>query len=263
MCQTGCGGLFSAPGACRRARAARRRMSARCGAVSAVHALDDRLRTVAAMVRPGALLADVGSDHAALICALALDGVIPGGIASDIHPKPLARARREIARNGLGCRIVCRLGDGLAAMEKDEVEDIVLAGMGGELIAKILGDCSWDNLSEKRFLLQPMTRAPFLRRWLYANGFEILTERACCASGRPYTVMQAGYTGMRSSLGEYDLYCYAGELTCDSSPEARAFLRRTASSLLTRERGIAPRDPDGAARLRCLTNKLLTVIEEE
>lgn len=237
-------------------------MSAGCRAMSAVQALDCRLRTIAEMVRPGARLADVGSDHAALVCALALDGVIPGGVASDIHAGPLERTRAEIARNRLSDRIACRLGDGLSVLDSGEVDDLVLAGMGGELIADILGRCTWENLSEKRFLLQPMTRAPFLRRWLYANGFEIVAERACCASGRPYTVMQVRYTGVRSRLGEYDLYCYAGELTCSLSPEAKLFLRRAASSLLTRERGIAATDSDVAARLRCLANKLLTVIEE-
>lgn len=230
--------------------------------MSAIETLDPRLRAIASMVRSGVRLADIGCDHGYLICALTRDGQITGGIACDINEKPLEKAREEIKRQGLEDKIACRLGDGLFPLAPDEVDDIVIAGMGGEMIASILERCGWDSFDNKRFLLQPMTKAPFLRHWLCTNGFCISAEKACVSGRHPYTVMRVTYTGWRCKLSEYDLYCYAGELPCDMSQEARTYLWRTVSSLRRRESGVEPTDPARAARLRGLINKLITVIEE-
>ncbi|PWM21071.1 MAG: SAM-dependent methyltransferase [Oscillospiraceae bacterium] len=229
---------------------------------SAVSSLDARLRTIASFVRQGSRLADVGCDHGYLICALTADGVILGGIACDINEKPLNQARHEIERLHLSDKIACRLGDGLSVVQENEADDIVIAGMGGETIAEILSECRWKQLDDKRFLLQPMTRAPYLRRWLCTHGFEILAERACVCGDHAYTVMQTRFTGKRCQLGEYDLYCYAGELTCDVSAEAKRFLNRAVYALRKQERGIERSDPAHASALRRLVNKLVTVIEE-
>lgn len=230
--------------------------------MSAVETLDIRLRNIASMVRCGARLADIGCDHGYLICALMRDGVIDGGIACDINEKPLDKARSEIARQGLTDKIACRLGDGLFPLEQDEADDIVIAGMGGEMIASILERCPWTNMVNKHFLLQPMTKAPFLRHWLCTNGYGITSEHACVSGNHVYTVMQVGYTGQRCKLSEYDLYCYAGELTCDPSQEARMFLWRVVASLRKQENGVEASDPARAAELYRLINKLITVIEE-
>lgn len=231
--------------------------------MSAVETLDPRLRSIASLVRSGSRLADIGCDHGYLICALMRDGRIDGGIACDINEKPLDKARGEIERQGLTYKIACRLGDGLFPLDQDEVDDIVIAGMGGEMIASILERCPWESLTNKQFLLQPMTKAPFLRHWLCTNGYCISAEKASLSSGHAYTVMRVSYTGWRCKLSEYDLYCYAGELACDLSEEARAYLWRTVLSLKRQENGVEPTDPEKAARLRCLINKLITVIEEE
>lgn len=230
--------------------------------MSAVEMLDIRLRNIASMVRCGSRLADIGCDHGYLICALMRDGIIDGGIACDINEKPLNKARSEIIRHGLEEKIICRLGDGLIPLEQDDADDIVIAGMGGEMIASILERCTWSSLANKRFLLQPMTKVPFLRHWLCTNGFCILSERACVSGKHVYTVMQVSYTGRKCKLSKYDLYCYAGELACDPSKEARMFLWRTVASLRKKEDGVEPTDPDKATELRRLINKLVTVIEE-
>lgn len=227
-----------------------------------IDALDLRLNTIASMVRSGVRLADIGCDHGYLVCALMRDGMITSGLACDINEKPLNKARSEIARHGLDGKIECRLGDGLESVGSDEVDDIVIAGMGGEMIAAILERCNWSNMTEKRFVLQPMTKAPILRRWLCNNGFSIIGEHACVCAKHVYTVMSVKYTGRKCKMGEYDLYCYSGELTCDPSPEAKLFLIRALSSLKKRKRGIEAVDPDTAGKLLRLINKLTTVIEE-
>ena len=64
----------------------------------------------------------------------------------------------------------------------DEVEDIAIAGMGGETIAAILEGAPWVKDARLRLVLQPMTHAEVLRFWLVHNAFQI-TREAVIAEG--------------------------------------------------------------------------------
>lgn len=227
--------------------------------MSAVAGLDGRLAAIAGLVRRGTRLADVGCDHGHLICALAADGVIMGGIACDVNEKPLAKAAAEAERLGLSNRVFCRVADGLDAVGPDEADDVVVAGMGGELIAGILSRCPWAEQEGKRFLLQPMTRAPLLRDWLAQNGYELETERACRAAGRIYTVMAAFHTGQRRRLAWDDLWLHAGALPRHPSREAALYISRYAATLRRRASGIAAGDPEQARSLEALAARLLAL----
>lgn len=231
--------------------------------MSLVEKLDPRLKTIASLVRKGSRVADIGCDHGYLVCALMQDGVVSGAIATDANEKPLEHAVTAIRQCGLEDKIPCRLGDGLTVLEPQEADDIIIAGMGGELIASILENCDWDDFSGKHFLLQPMTRAPHLRRWLCNNGFGIVAERACISGDYPYTVMLVTYTGRRCRLGEFDLYCYSGELTCVHTEEARQYLNRLIKSLIKQKNGIEAVDPQRSFELQRLIDKLITVVQEE
>jgi len=223
--------------------------------------LDERLSTIASLVPQGARVADIGCDHGCLICSLVESGRAVGGVACDLREGPLSQARHEIGRRNLENRIDCRIGDGLSCVGQDEADVIVLAGMGGELIAEILGQCAWDNLGDKLFLLQPMTRPSHLRRWLCRNGWEIESETACIAARHPYTVMRVRRTGRCLVLGEYDLYAFIGALSKTPSPAARVYIRHIAAALIRRETGILGADPQEAAKLRALSNKMIAMTE--
>ena len=100
-----------------------------------MNTLDKRISAVAALVRQDSRLADIGTDHAYLPVYLVQAGVCPSAIASDIGAGPLDAARRTVTENGLTSEIALRLGNGLATVSAGEVEDIAIAGMGGETIA--------------------------------------------------------------------------------------------------------------------------------
>ena len=164
--------------------------------------LDNRLKLCADFVRSGAKLADIGTDHAYLPVWLCRIGRCPCAIAADINPEPLKRGQSTIIESGMSDRIETRLSDGLNEIKSDEADDIVIAGMGGELIAKILSECSFAADNSKHFILQPMTKSEELIAWLCENGFKILKQDCCVASGKCYTVLLVKYSGEKHSADE-------------------------------------------------------------
>lgn len=162
--------------------------------------LGNRLKACAEYV-VGKKACDVGTDHGYLAAELLLSGKCSFAIAADINEKPLESARSTLHRHGLGERSRLVLSDGVKNVDLDGVTDIIIAGMGGELISAIL---SQKPLGGINLVLQPMTKAPFLRRYLAENGFELLGETAVEESGRLYTVMNAVFTGKKREISELE-----------------------------------------------------------
>lgn len=162
--------------------------------------LSVRLAAVAARVRQGARVADIGTDHALLPVWLLQSGKCPSAVASDIGEGPAAAARRTVTGAGLESVITVRVGDGLAPVLPDEVDDIVIAGMGGETIAEILSAAPWVAHERYRLVLQPMSKPERLRLFLAENGFSPQEESIVAEGERLYTVMTVVFTGERRSL---------------------------------------------------------------
>ena len=214
--------------------------------------LDKRLTMVASMVRRGSRVADIGTDHAYLPVYLVQAGFCPGGIAADIRSGPLDAARRTVTEAGLTDAIALRLGDGLTPVEAGEADDIVVAGMGGETIVEILSAAAWVKDTRLRLVLQPMTRAEELRRWLLTNGFTIAEERLVQDGHRLYPVLAAAYTAAEPEADEY--LFYAGFFTDE---EGRPYREMMAEHLTRRAAGlIHGGDKEGAARLNAIVKRL-------
>lgn len=207
--------------------------------------LDARLAMVAACIRPGSRLADIGTDHAYLPVWLVEAGVCPSAIASDLRPGPLESARRTVEAAGLSDRISLRLGDGLSTVQPGEAEDIAIAGMGGETIAAILAAAPLVQDKAVRLVLQPMSRAEELRRFLLENGFSLLAERLVTDGAHLYPVMTAVYTQAPPPADALPIY--AGAF---SVQEGRPYRQRMAAHLRRRAAGIARAGGDAAEWLR-------------
>lgn len=150
--------------------------------------LQPRLRAIADLVPPGSLLADVGTDHGYIPAALLLEGRIDQAIASDIGREPLDHASRTARQWGVADRMDLRLCDGLSAIAPGEADTVVIAGMGGDNIASILSAAPWTR-ENTLLLLQPMSKAEVLRRWLPENGYAVTAEELVLDKGTIYPIL--------------------------------------------------------------------------
>lgn len=197
--------------------------------------LDSRLQLCASMVRENVKLADIGTDHAYLPIWLARQERISKAIAADIHLGPLQKAASNVRRYRVEEIVSTRLSDGLDEIFPNEADDIVIAGMGGELIANILGKAPWLKNQDKHLILQPMTSAEELRRFLQQEGYAVQTEQAAVDGSHAYTVMLAVYNPQ--NVPKNELYPYIGLLLGDTE-ESKEYIRRQVNSIEKRANGL-------------------------
>lgn len=184
--------------------------------------LDRRLAAAASLVRPDQAVCDVGTDHGYLPVYLAEAGHTGPITACDINEAPLAAARRTIGAAALTERIRLIRSDGLKQIPPALAEDVVICGMGGELIGRIVIECPYLRQPERRLILQPMTRASELRRSLSGAGFAIQRELAVIDGHHRYTVMSVSWTG--KSLPDDPLFWAVGKLPDEATDEAIAYV---------------------------------------
>lgn len=147
-----------------------------------------RLLKIASFIKKGERVADIGTDHGYLPIYLRKEGISPAVLACDIKESPLAVAKKNVALSNTD-GIDFRLCDGLSGIAAEEVDAIIIAGMGGELICEIIKACPWAKGSRKHFILQPMNSPEAVREFLYKNGYKITAESATTDAGRVYTVL--------------------------------------------------------------------------
>ncbi|HGD5207375.1 TPA: tRNA (adenine(22)-N(1))-methyltransferase TrmK [Streptococcus pneumoniae] len=164
--------------------------------------ISKRLELVASFVPQGAILLDVGSDHAYLPIELVERGKIESAIAGEVVEGPYQSAVKNVEAHGLEEKIQVRLANGLAAFEEeDRVSVITIAGMGGRLIARILEEGLGKLANVERLILQPNNREDDLRIWLQNHGFQIVAESILEEAGKFYEILvvEAGQMKLSAS----------------------------------------------------------------
>ena len=150
--------------------------------------LSKRLAAIAALVRHDCRVADIGTDHARLPIFLAESGRVISAIAADIAAGPLNKARENISAAGLGGKIELVQSDGLKGIDPHAVDDIIIAGMGGETVADILEAGGFEFLPNHRFILNPMSRPERLEARLKAADFEVIHHETVTEGRRTYHI---------------------------------------------------------------------------
>jgi tRNA (adenine22-N1)-methyltransferase len=160
---------------------------------AAARMLSKRLSAIADLVPPGARVADIGSDHALLPAWLVSAGKSPLAVAGEVRDGPLKASAARVEADGLADRVAVRKGDGLAVVAPGEVDCVVIAGMGGALIASILdaGEAAGRLAGVRTLVLQPNVGEDIVRRWLLERGWYLASERIVEEDDRWYEVLEA------------------------------------------------------------------------
>ncbi len=162
--------------------------------------LSKRLFSASRLVRQGAYLADIGTDHAYLPLFLLSEGKIARAVCADINKGPLDSARANAAELSLAEKIEFVLTDGAAGLCGKGITDYAICGMGGELIADIIERSPHLADGSVRLILQPMSKQAHLRRYLASHGFEVLREVYSYDAGKYYLCLAAEYTGVMREI---------------------------------------------------------------
>ena len=153
--------------------------------------LSNRLLAAARMVTKGNIVADIGCDHAYTSIYLCQAGIAPRIIAMDVNKGPLVGAKAHVEEAGLTEQITIRLSDGLQKLLPGEADTVLLCGMGGLLMIKILSDYPEVTASMKELILQPQSEVGEVRKFLHKQGYEITREHMLKEDGKFYVMMRA------------------------------------------------------------------------
>jgi tRNA (adenine22-N1)-methyltransferase len=160
---------------------------------AASEALPVRLRVISRMLAGGEVVADIGTDHAYLPICLVREGKFARAVAADVREGPLRAAEEHIRAAGLSERIRTVLSDGLSALDPADIRTVVIAGMGGRLIARLVQEAyaagKFAELSE--ILVQPQSEVHLARKALHAAGLRIIGEKMAEDRGKRYLMIRA------------------------------------------------------------------------
>ena len=207
--------------------------------------LSKRLETIVHMASSWALqqeskvrAADVGTDHGFVPICLIERGIAAHAFALDVGEGPLLRAREHVRKRGLTDRIDLRLGDGLTPLARGEADLVILSGMGGELMLRILKEGSLVRDSIKGWIFSPQSEIAMFRRGLKELELSITEEEMVQEDGKFYVVMTAEKSSDESPAyaegtdREYE-YQYGKRLIEKKDPVLREFLKREEKQLAT------------------------------
>lgn len=136
--------------------------------------ISDRLAAIAYMIDKNKVVFDVGSDHGLLPCFLVESGISNKVYAGDIAEGPLKHAEDNIIKRGLQNNIYTVLSDGLAKAN-DDVDVVVISGMGYHTIEHILNSC--DVSRYQYFIIQSNKDVELVRKYISDHLYTIEDER--------------------------------------------------------------------------------------
>ena len=221
--------------------------------------LDDRLSTVASLVRRGKRVADIGTDHGYLVAYLIENGICPCGIAADLRKGPLENARQTVIQQGLTDKIELILSDGLENIPEDACDDIVIAGMGGNLIAEILEKAPWVKNENINIVAQPMTHAEVLRKFFVDNGFSIAEEKTATDGKRYYCIISANYTGTTKKYKHS--YIYTGEIKPENDIDIK-YLKKILAALMKKYDALISANKEDTDNLKEIIDDITNLLGE-
>ena len=189
--------------------------------------LPKRLETIIERMPDSGCLADIGCDHAYVAIEAVRRGRAARALACDVRKRPLLQAAEQILCAGLAGKIETRLSDGLEKVAPGEADTVVVAGMGGPLMERILQGRLRDFA---HFVLSPQSEIPHFRRFLLAEGMQIDEETMLIDEGKYYVILNVSKRADAASsdsmyVTEED-FLYGGRLLRRLDPVLKSFLEK-------------------------------------
>jgi len=220
--------------------------------------INKRLALCASYVSRGGIAVDVGTDHAYLSAFLVENKISKQVFACDINEKPLLIAKKTLERYRIEDKVVLIKSDGLENVPPEKVTDVIIAGMGGELISQIIEKSEWLKCGIN-LVLQPMSRVSLLRKWLYSNGFKIKFENAVQEENFIYTIINAEFCGRIVDVD--DFFAETGKLDLEEEISQK-YLARQVNRLqkVYKQMSISDNKKDEAEKVLNLSKEILAKI---
>lgn len=163
----------------------------------------ERMEGILSLIPKSEIIIDVGTDHAYIPEAIIKRNISKKVIGTEINQKPFLKAKEYVSMKNLDGSIEIRKGDGLHIIDGDELKVVIVAGMGGLLINRIIKE----NLSKFQdndiIITQPMNAVDKNRKFLNENNFKIIDEILCKEDHHYYSIIKAKYLrGYKSSQNE-------------------------------------------------------------
>lgn len=153
--------------------------------------LSPRLEAISSLVPSNSNVIDVGCDHALLDIYLYQNNISNKVIASDINSNALNNAKENIKKNNLEEYIETRLGNGLDTLkQEDEVDTIIISGMGAHTIVGILKNNLRKLYRVKTIIIQSNTKLEFLRKEVTKLNYKIEDEEIIEDNNKIYTIIK-------------------------------------------------------------------------
>ena len=188
--------------------------------------LPKRLETIIERMPASGCLADIGCDHAYVAIEAVRRGKAARALACDVRKGPLQQAAEHILCAGLAGKIETRLSDGLEKVAPGEADTVVVAGMGGPLMERILQGRLADF---GHFVLSPQSEIPHFRRFLLTEGMQIDEETMLIDEGKYYVILNVSQRAAASADPMYvteEDFLYGGPLLRRLDPVLKSFLEK-------------------------------------
>ena len=134
--------------------------------------LSERLLTIASLVKQGSVVADIGADHGQLSIYLVENNICSKVFAVENKEGPYTILKTNTRRYP---EITVSFSDGISEVP-DDVDTLVIAGMGGRLISSILLE-NKEKLNHIKYIIIDAHRdLEFVRQTLLDLGYEFEKE---------------------------------------------------------------------------------------
>lgn len=225
--------------------------------------LSHRLETLLSLVTPGETVADIGTDHGYIPIELVIRGICRRAIGTDVREGPLSHARRHVERQGLEGQVSLRLGDGLTPLAPGEADRIILAGMGGPLMMRILSEAPETAQAAQELILSPQSEVGIFRKFLREHEYQIGEEAFVEEEGKYYPILRV-YSSQTKELSstECDLYGDPNVLRPQDLPVRQVFLAKELATWTEVLQRLEGQDSEAARNRMAEVEERLRLIEK-